>query len=124
MKIYRGAKQGLNKMIGGSFYTEDYSIAESYANLEEDGVVYEFNTSLKLFNADNFLCASDIDEGIEIVIEELEDFDSIFESFDGLYTQDGIQIILFGTIENNNFTKQSFKDLMTDVNAETRRYDR
>lgn len=125
MTLFRGANKGITKMIGGSFYTEDYSIAESYSELEDNGEVYEFNPSVKLFDADDLLCASDIDDGIEVIAEELEDFENIFNNYDGLYAQDGIQIILFGTLDINDvFSKQTLVELMNDTKADTRRYDR
>jgi hypothetical protein len=125
MTLFRGANKGIEKMIGASFYSEDYEIAESYAELEEDGVVYEFNPIINLFDADDFLCATDIDAGLEAMIEELENFDSIFENYDGIVVQDGVQVILFGTLDiNDDFKKQTLVELLKDANAVTRRYDR
>lgn len=125
MTILRGANKGITKMMGGSFFTNDYEVAESYAELEEEGMVYEFNPVVNLFDADEFLCATDIDEGFETIVEELDDFNSIFENYDGIIVQGGAQIILFGTLDiNDNFEKQTLEDLLSDAKAATRRYDR
>ncbi|MDX5583508.1 MAG: hypothetical protein QNK20_01065 [Aureibaculum sp.] len=121
MKLYRAAKKGIDKMIGGSFYTEDYSIAESYSELEENAIVYEFDVTVKLFDVDGLF---DLDLGINEMMEEVENCDEIFNNYDGIYSQDGLQIILFGSILKGEFTKQSIDELLKDVNAETRRYDR
>jgi len=123
MILFRGAKQGLDTMKGGSYYTDDYEIAESYAK-SSNGIVYEFNTFLNLLNVDDLLCSSDIDEGLETVREELDNFENIFDNYDGIESSDSCQIILFGTLDiNDNFKKQTFPELMNDVNSETRRYD-
>jgi hypothetical protein len=125
VNIFRGANKGIEKMIGGSFYTNDYEIAESYSELEDEGEVYEFNPIVNLFDVSDFLCDSDFDEGIQTIKEELENFETIYENYDGIYTQNGIQILLFGTLDiNDNFEKKTIVELLNDVNAETRRYDR
>ena len=127
MILYRGAKAGLNKMCGGSFYSELEEIANSYAELEDNGTIYEYNLELKLMKAPDYLWATDIDEGIETIKETMEDeneFNKCFKNYDGIVAQKGSQVILFGTIENNTFTKQSLPELMNDVNANYRRYGR
>ena len=125
MTIYRGANKGIQKMFGGAFYTESLELAQEYADFSDSPEVYEFNASLNLFDADDLLCATDIDAGIDCIIDELEDFQSIFEKYDGIYVQNGAQIILFGTLDiNDSFVKQSLNDLLKDAKLETRRYDR
>ena len=127
MSIFRGAKKGLKKMCGGSFFTELKEVATSYAELEDNGIVYEYNLELNLMKAPDYLWAADIDEGIETIKETMEDeddFNKYFNNYDGIVAQKGAQIILFGTIENNIFTKQTLSELMKDVNANYRRYDR
>ncbi len=125
MTIFRGANEGITEMIGGSFYSNDYEIAESYSELEENGEVYEFNPIINLFDVSDFICDSDFDEGIETIKKELENFDSIFEKYDGLFIQDGTQIVLFGSLDvNDDFKKQTLSELLKDSKSETRRYDR
>lgn len=121
MTLYRGAKIGLKTQCGGAFYTQDINIAESYAELEE-GVVYEFNPKVNLFDATNLF---DFDYGIEEMMEDVDNWEEIINNYDGVFERDGVQVILFGTLDNEDkFTKLSVNNLLIDVKSSFRRYDR
>lgn len=121
MTLYRGAKQGLETQCGGSFYTEELSIAESYAELE-DGVVYEFAPVLNILEVDGLF---DFDCGVEEMIEDVENWEEIINNYDGVSERNGVQVILFGTLDNeDNFKKQNIDELLIDAKESYRRYDR
>ena len=126
MDIFRAAQKGLDTQIGGSFYSFDYDLANEYTQYNDslDSVVYSYSVDVNLYNITDDIFCSTFDLGIEEIIDELEDdFNPIFENYDGVFHNG--QIILFGTLDNNDtFTKQTLEDLLIDVCANFRRYDR
>lgn len=114
-------------MVGGSFYTTDYEMAQGYADIEDDGIVYEFNPIINLLDVSDLICESDIDEGIVTIIEELKEscnIDDILKKYDGVKSYHG-QIVLFGTLDiYDDFKKQELSDLLKDGVCDTRVFNR
>lgn len=120
-KFYRAATQGIEKMNCGSFYTPcDQTAAEYVFNNNE--VVYEFDLSVKLFDVTSFMSICDFDLGLseifDILQNEDENIDDIFQNFDGFRIDCGHTwlVILFGQIDvkSGKLTKISFDEMIIE----------
>jgi hypothetical protein len=120
--LYRGAKSGIDVHSAGSFFTAHEDVAISYADQEEDGIVYEF--SLKNLNLIDILDTEDgsPDEGIlRMTDEELMNYDGYYVHNSG---NKYVQVCLFGRVSKDGFQKLSVEDIKADAKADHRRYDR
>lgn len=118
--IYRGAKAGIKKHVGGSFYSSIKGYAEDYATLdgEKNPCLYVFD-----YKGLNILVIGDlegIDDGIENFTEEE------IAMYDGVRTENYAQYLMFGTFDSETgvFEKQSYEELLRDANLDFRDYVR
>lgn len=129
MRIYRGANEGIEKQAAGSFFTNDFDLANEYAEMENNPKVYAYNVNLNLIDIRETENGNE-DEGINSMTDEE------LSLYDGYIAKNGVQICLFGRISNNCnensfndnkpaiFEKLSIEELRADANANFRRYDR
>lgn len=121
--LFRGAKSGIDQFVGGSFFSGDYEIAESYANMEM-GMVYEVevNKRMNLLVAEVTADIDDLTTSESITDEVLEELDgAIYENRTG----DEAIVVLFDRIcADGTMTKLTLEQKRADLNAAFRRYDR
>jgi hypothetical protein len=121
--LFRGAKNGLNQFVGGSFYTADAELAESYAKMEK-GTVYEVNVDKRM----NLLVV-DATEDIDDLTASECITDNVLEQLDGaIYenrTGDQTIVVLFDRVSiDGSVTKLTLSEKRADIAAAFRRYDR